>query len=1349
MKRLLFLILNLIYTSFSYALDFYWVGDAGNWSEFATHWATTSGGTTFHTNSPTISDNVYFDANSFTTGSQTVTIDEAAFAANIDFTGVTNNPTLGEDAAHTVTIAGDLTLTSNVAISLTGLWDFTSAADVNIELGDVARTIPEMQFPNATGLITINTGEVANSVDRVTFGDITVSTNGCDLTIEDNLGGGRSNTNVKTFGNITLPNNCNYEIAGPDGSGFSVGDGQVITGVLTAGNGCRGRIRDDYVWFQGNIDLGNNSRFRTYREAEYTGTDFIVGSTNGSGIEFSRNIEMSSNIQINGDAALSFNRQANLTGTMTIAASAEVSLSKSGSGSFDITGLVTLGNSASLQVGDGANEPFSFGDISCGSSAELTFNNGTQTVSLANLTLSDFNILEFNSTGTASFSGNLNSSGSCSDWRIIKSNAPGVQADVSFSGAQSIASNFIRDINVTSTNLTETGGIDDGNNAGITFNSSHSPTTLYWRQINSGDWSDVTSWSTDPNLPRNSGSCIPGPYDDVIFDAISFSGTDPTFNMDLDQAFVNNIDWSAVNTAAEWTGAADNELIVFGDFTFDSDITNSFTGSTTFTMTSVATNNLTLNGGSFNGDINFDFSGGTWDLLDDMDINGDDSDLTITNGTLSVGANNITIENNWTVAAGGTFNAGTGSVTFDGQNTSLDQDIDPGSSAFYDLIIDRASSGATGIVRPLASLTVNNNLTLTTGRLYDDGFQIIGNATGTLSAANGTRMRLGTTAIATNFPTNFLPGNVSLGNNSRVEYNSRINQDVAGGFDYGLLIISGGGSTSRTKTLQGAIGINRAFQIQIYNDFADNGFQITGTAGQTITMQANTSLTIGTQTTTSQFPTGHDGFSLDANSTITYASGQNDNQTIKDLNGGGDASYANLVLTNASGVMRTKILDGNIDVRGDLTIGDANTLDFDGTNNYSISLQGNLSGAGTATLQPQQGIFTFNGSAAQSLDLGGNDIDTYGLVLDNSAGFLLNDNMNIGGAATFTDGIVVPQAGEVLSFGDASSVSGSSDISFFTGAVEKVGNDADPFVFPIGSGTTYRPLSISAAGTDTDAIQAQYFPSNPGATYDPDTKAGTIDHISSLEYWDVSATNGTPTVDVTLSWNAASQVDDLSSLIVTNWGGAQWENLGGSTSGNTTAGEVTASGVSAFDFFTLASTNGNNPLPVEFISFEALSILDGVNLSWRTASELNNDYFEVQRSIDNKDWKRIGKVDGVGTTNEMQSYSFTDYSNAGVAYYRLKQVDYDGQFEYSETLMVTSNKGTQIVIYPNPSQGILDIVSDGQVDLVQIMNLQGTIVYDQSGQEGQINLNHLKAGLYFIKIIIDHQRVIQRLTIER
>lgn len=91
------------------AQDYYWVGNGGNWSDYSTHWATSSGGTTFHSQAPTSTDNVYFDANSFTTTDQTVTVDGDHDCHNIDWTGVTNNPAFSSTIGNDLSVYGSLT----------------------------------------------------------------------------------------------------------------------------------------------------------------------------------------------------------------------------------------------------------------------------------------------------------------------------------------------------------------------------------------------------------------------------------------------------------------------------------------------------------------------------------------------------------------------------------------------------------------------------------------------------------------------------------------------------------------------------------------------------------------------------------------------------------------------------------------------------------------------------------------------------------------------------------------------------------------------------------------------------------------------------------------------------------------------------------------------------------------------------------------------------------------------------------------------------------------------------------------------------------------------------------------
>ncbi|MBX7181105.1 MAG: T9SS type A sorting domain-containing protein [Bacteroidia bacterium] len=126
-----------------------------------------------------------------------------------------------------------------------------------------------------------------------------------------------------------------------------------------------------------------------------------------------------------------------------------------------------------------------------------------------------------------------------------------------------------------------------------------------------------------------------------------------------------------------------------------------------------------------------------------------------------------------------------------------------------------------------------------------------------------------------------------------------------------------------------------------------------------------------------------------------------------------------------------------------------------------------------------------------------------------------------------------------------------------------------------------------------------------------------------------------------------------------------------------------------YDSWVLAD-NGN-PLPIELIEFEARANGDHVDLSWITASEINSDYFLVEKTQDGENFSEVTKVDAANFSNNTLNYSAIDPNPfEGLSYYRLKEVDNDGQFEYSELRPVQFSKGAVdqgIEIFPNPNQG--------------------------------------------------------------
>ena len=148
-------------------------------------------------------------------------------------------------------------------------------------------------------------------------------------------------------------------------------------------------------------------------------------------------------------------------------------------------------------------------------------------------------------------------------------------------------------------------------------------------------------------------------------------------------------------------------------------------------------------------------------------------------------------------------------------------------------------------------------------------------------------------------------------------------------------------------------------------------------------------------------------------------------------------------------------------------------------------------------------------------------------------------------------------------------------------------------------------------------------------------------------------------------------------------------------------------------------------IPVELISFEGRTQNNKIILSWQTASELNNKGFEIEKSFDKENWFIIGFVVGNGTTTEINTYSFTDSEIiSAIQYYRFKQIDYNGQYEYSNTIEVEYINKFDFYLsqnYPNPFNPITFI----RYDIAQTENVELTI-YNILGQRIRTLVNEIK-----------------------
>lgn len=153
-----------------------------------------------------------------------------------------------------------------------------------------------------------------------------------------------------------------------------------------------------------------------------------------------------------------------------------------------------------------------------------------------------------------------------------------------------------------------------------------------------------------------------------------------------------------------------------------------------------------------------------------------------------------------------------------------------------------------------------------------------------------------------------------------------------------------------------------------------------------------------------------------------------------------------------------------------------------------------------------------------------------------------------------------------------------------------------------------------------------------------------------------------------------------------------------------------------------ASKYATSPLPVELISFVGWNEGTVNQLEWVTASEINNEMFVVERSVDGVNFVEIGSVPGNGTTDESHTYNLTDYTPiVGINYYRLRQIDFDGTFEYSSTIAIevegTTVQSTIVQLHPNPTSHYLNVQLQSAVatdwDMV-VRDVTGRLVHEET-----------------------------------
>ncbi len=449
----------------------------------------------------------------------------------------------------------------------------------------------------------------------------------------------------------------------------------------------------------------------------------------------------------------------------------------------------------------------------------------------------------------------------------------------------------------------------------------------------------------------------------------------------------------------------------------------------------------------------------------------------------------------------------------------------------------------------------------------------------------------------------------------------------------------------------------------------------------------------------------------------------------------GSRTFTNNGQTVINGTIRSTV-NGILNNNGTININLGRTLNIRGpnvtnntgatiTNNGTISLASN----GSATLNNNG---TINNNSSINLQIAGS-------TLNNNAGATLNNNL--GGTISLAgDSTSLFNPGTITNNGVINRI-GMGNVLNHTGLMQGTGTISGDFtnngtLSPAGSGTI-GTFNINGNFTNNGTIIADIGPSNAS---------------------DLINVSGTATLGGTL------MVKDII-------------NTGTFNSGMFTI--VTATTISG-TFMTIQYPNTDpswipqyalptsfrldygpmaDPLPIELLAFRGKQLGAIIQLHWETATERNNSYVEVQRSRDGKRFETLGRVLGAGNSATLQRYAFTDEQPlAGVNYYRLRQVDFDGKEEYHRVIAVLFREGKSegtVQVFPTLAQDQITLALPRELQSpaeVLVSDLNGRVLLRHTlgvgTQQHTLPVAQLASGHYILRIRTDREEQIARFVKE-
>ncbi|MCT4582306.1 MAG: T9SS type A sorting domain-containing protein [Flavobacteriales bacterium] len=924
------------------------------------------------------------------------------------------------------------------------------------------------------------------------------------------------------------------------------------------------------------------------------------------------------------------------------------------------------------------------------------------------LNLSSGKTYEFGITNNLTVTNTVNSVAPCFSEPITIKGINGNPFNANFTGAINFAFTLIGNSNSLNPH-TVSNCSDLGGNTNWTFNPPASTFTYYWRALNgsgnsiySNPWNTPGHWTTNPVNTEGNATCIPGPYDNVVFDNLSFNGS--TSNIAITGAIsCNNITATGSNVNLTNSG----RLMVNGNVASDGTMsTSNFSGNWDF-ISNTTGNTIDFGGTTLGSDLTFVNSSGAWTVLNNKLAT--TKDVYINGGTLNTNGQNFEMRRfHSSNSSPRTLNLSNSIVNISGNGNYLNPNS-PGNVYTWNTITSTNFSLNPGT--SVINFTNTNNPILYSGALN-------------LHHVNFTS----TSSVVSTSP-------MLIGSNIQTEYMKfDCSARIYGSHSYDTLEFTAG----NVYRLEGG-------QTQTLN--APNGLLIaTGAPGNEIAIKSTTT---GSVSNFHKLNTGGSMLSF----CFDYVSVE-DNLASSD-----DPAFSFFTGVNSNNISATGIWDFTRPLVFASSIdADADVVTCPGANEDLIW---NLNGSGPYIVQ-----YTINGGTATTVTIPNSastftlPASHYADATYNVTAFSA-DNCGVPSAGTIIDSDVlydVPNVADIAQNGDRKSCFLDNDNTlvhfqdelFAPQRIIASINDASAGT---GLGNTLVRVSIDPV------VQFFFVPPHHNFPY-LQRRFGitpTNQELATIRlYFTQAELNALST-----AYGTTLGVNDLD---VTKFSNNVMDFSGGSslmtiTSAGTVPASVTSSSnvlylefqTSTFSHFVIHPKFGA-PLPVELTHFDAQPIDNSVHLSWTTTTEINSDYFDILRSTDAENWEFIGKLNAAGNSSIETDYQYTDTDPiAGDSYYKLIQYDLDGNTKeygprhiYFKTEQITE-------VYPNPANNIIHVNYhlnnyDAGVS-IQIYNSIGQMIksINTTGLEGnnniEIPIHEINSGIYTVRILSQHKTI--------